>query len=362
MKTKFLFFSMIFVAANLFSQITVLNSDIVDIGNNVYEALDTTSGSAVQIGASGPNQIWDFSNLQQNEVNITQYVDPNSTSFGFLYPTANICTIDEQNTYFRKSLSGVEIVGFDDTPLINPLLVLPLPLTYPMQFSSGPELAINQTEANDFLPDSLALFVSSGAAQRLDSIKVEVVLESSFNVDAWGNVIIPMGAFPALRLAVSSSSTQTILLYCTDTLFGISSGWYPAPSQLFPSETETDYSYQWWSNDPAVKFSLVNIDVDEYGYNDGEITFLTNSVNLVNEPNRNQDFIIYPIPATYFVNVRSANKGITDLKLLDINGKIVLRDQFVASTRLSLLSLPRGVYYIDLSSENRSLTKTIIVE
>ena len=79
MKIRLLLFGMFFTVVNLFSQITVLDSDVVDIGDNVYEALDSVSRENIQIGASGPNQTWDFSNLQTNQVNVTQYFDQNST-------------------------------------------------------------------------------------------------------------------------------------------------------------------------------------------------------------------------------------------------------------------------------------------
>jgi len=39
-----------------FSQITVTDNDIIGIGDNIYEAIDDVSGSAIQIGPSGANQ------------------------------------------------------------------------------------------------------------------------------------------------------------------------------------------------------------------------------------------------------------------------------------------------------------------
>ena len=366
MRTKLFTTALTFITINAFAQITVTDNDIIDVGDNIYEALDSVSGSTIQIGSAGANQTWDFSNLQQNELNIIEHVDPSLTPDGVLHPTSNICAKDDgENIYFKKSSTGAEIVGFDDQPLVNPILALPLPLTYPMQFSSGPIVALNDVEANAFLPDSLAPLTTFGVAHKLDSIKIEITFESSYNVDGYGDVIIPMGTFSALRLYVVSTSTQNVFLYCTDTLFGLNSGWYPAPQQLlqqFPSGTETDYFYQWWSNDPSVKFALVNIDVDEYGDNNGKILFLTNNNTQSIEESNDLQFSVFPVPATYSLTIESQEGITTDLNLKDINGKLILESQFNTSKNLSLDGVAKGIYYLTLKTEKGELTKKVVVE
>ena len=362
LKKNVLLLLLTLVTGNIYAQITVTSNDIIDAGDIIYEALDSVSGSSIQIGPAGVNQTWDFSNLQNNEVNVIEHVNPNSTYFGSIHPTSNICTIeDDENLYVNKSSTGVEVVGVDDVQLLNPITILPLPLTYPMQFSSGDILALDEVDEMSFIPDSFALLMSFGAAHTIDSISIQVIVSSSYNVDGWGDVIIPMGTFPALRLYVSTSSTQTISLYCTDTIFGLNSGWYPAPQQLFPTETETEYFYQWWSNDPSVKFALVNIDVDEFGYNDGEINFLTNSIMSVEEESDLQ-FSVFPVPATYNVTIEAKFNELADLTLADVNGKIVLNKQFSQTTSLDLENIAKGIYYLSLSTSEGKLTKKIIVE
>ena len=362
MKIKLYILSLIFVTTDVFSQITVTENDIINIGDNIYEALDSVSGSTIQIGSAGANQTWDFSNLQQNEVNIIAHVDPISTAFGFMHPTSNICAKDDgENIYFKKSSTAIEIVGFDDQSLVNPILALPLPLTYPMQVSTGPVLALSELESNAFLPDSLAPLISFGATHVIDSINIQVMIESTYEVDGYGDVIIPMGTFPALRLYVTASNTQSVSLYCRDTVLGIASGWYPAPQQLFPTDTETDYFYQWWSNDPNVKMGLVNIDVDEYGYNNGEIQFLTNNITSITQKD-DLKVRIFPVPATYSLTIESEENIITNLTLRDNNGQLILEDKFNTRTSLSLDGFAKGIYYLTLRTDDRELTKKVVVE
>jgi len=363
MKTKLFTIALAFIGLNSLAQITVEDINIVDIGDVIYEALDSVSGSAIQIGPAGANQTWDFSNLQQNDVNIIEHVDPNSTPFGFMHPTSNICAEDDdQNLYMNKSSTSVEMVGIDDLSLLNPVTVLSLPLTYLMQFSTGAILALDEIEENTFIPDSLAPLMTFGQAHTIDSINVQVIFESSFNVDGWGNVIIPMGTFPALRLYVSTTNTQTVFLYCTDTISGISSGWYPAPQQLFPTGTETDYFYQWWSNDPAVKFTLVNIDVDEFGDNDGSsVEFLTNNLTSIKERD-DLEVSVFPVPNTDFLTIELLAKNKVSLQLVDVSGKSVLEKDFINTTQLDLSVFAKGIYYLSFKNEKKSITKKVIIE
>ncbi|MDC0249736.1 T9SS type A sorting domain-containing protein [Flavobacteriales bacterium] len=364
-KKQLLSLVVILLTGNIYAQITVTSTDIIDAGDVIYEALDSISGSSIQVGPAGANQIWDFSNLQSNEVNIIEHVDPNSTYFGFMYPTSNICTLEDSEAfYINKSSNGVQMLGVDDNQFFNPITLLPLPLTYPMQFSTGEILVINQVEEMSFLPDSLAILMTFGAAHTIDSINIQVTIESTFNVDGYGDVVIPMGTFPALRLSSIASNTQTYSFYCTDTIFGVNSGWYPAPQQLqqlFPTETNTDYAYQWWSNDPAVKFALVNIDVDEYGYNDGKIQFLTNTTMSVGEQN-DLEVSVFPVPATYSLTIEAKFNEFADLDLVDVNGRTVFNQQFYQKTNLDLSKIAKGVYYLSLSTSEGRLTKKIIVE
>jgi len=357
--------ALLFIGRNSLAQITVTHTDIIDVGDIIYEALDSVSGSAIQIGSAGANQTWDFSNLQQNEVNSIEHIDPNSTSFGFMYPTSNICADNgSQKIYMNKLSTGVEMVGVDDMPLLNSVTLLPLPLTYNMQYSTGAILALDQTQENPWINDTLAPLISQYQAHTVDSINIQVTFESSYNVDGWGDVIIPMGTFPALRLYVSSTNTQTGYLYCTDTISGTGSNWYPVPQQLqqlFPTETETEYFYQWWSNDPAVKFALVNIDVDEFGNNDGYVQFLTNNSTSIEE-REDLEVSIFPVPTTDFVTIELLNNKQVFVQLVDVSGKVVLEESFQNTTQLDMSVFAKGSYYLSLKSEEYSLVKKIIIE
>ena len=71
---------------------------------------------------------------------------------------------------------------------------------------------------------------------------------------------------------------------------------------------------------------------------------------------------VFPVPATDIITINSEKDIITDLILRDINGKLVLSDQFEKSKNLSLHDIARGIYYLTLKTDDRQLTKKIILE
>ena len=139
--------------------------------------------------------------------------------------------------YVNKSTSGVYLVGVNDIPY--PRLLVPLPLTYGASASIGPDLIMDSVFVNMFIPDSVAMFATAFQAHKIDSIGIEVTSVSDFNVDAYGDVTVPMGTFPCLRLKVEDITTTDVYIYCTDTLTGSGSGWYAMPQFIFPSELDT---------------------------------------------------------------------------------------------------------------------------
>ena len=208
-----------------------------------------------------------------------------------------------------------------------------------------------------FLPDSIAVFVTMGQAQQIDSIKFVVESSTEFNVD--GSITIPMGTFDALR--VKMDDIQLIILYCTDTLLGINSGCYPMPVAISPTEVEITSSYSWWTNDPLVKFALVQMGIDSLGEID--VADFMHSPVPSSVANLSADNInIYPIPATKILTVATQNNELTILNLVDVNGKLILKKEFMQSTNLDVSQIAKGIYYLNLSTSEGKLAKKIVIE
>jgi hypothetical protein len=62
-------------------------------------------------------------------------------------------------------------------------------------------------------------------------------------------------------------------------------------------------------------------------------------------------YSIYPNPTGEFVNLQSSFNQVTDYIIRDIYNRTVLQGSFVQSTRITLASLPNGIYYIKVGEK-----------
>jgi hypothetical protein len=361
MKTKLFTIALTFISMNMLAQITVTDADLMNVGDVVYTAIDSLPSNSIATGNAGANQTWDFSALQAQEYDTIEVIDPAGTPFASIHPSANLCIDDNgQYIYIDKNGQGLNLVGFDNLPYSQ--LILPLPLTYGLNIIVGPSIIYESVFDNPgFLDHSLAPVISLNPLHnQIDSIKILSESLIEFNVDAYGDVIIPMGTFDALRLKTDNIITPVSFAYCSDTIFG-NGAWYPIPAGIIPSEVEVVSSYEWWTNDPLIKFALVQMDIDSLG----EI----NAVNFMHSPSpssvtnlSSNNFNIYPIPATNNLTIEAQNNDFTSLNLVDVTGKVILKKEFTQSTNLDVSHIAKGMYYLNLKTVEGKLTKQIIIE
>ena len=360
MKTKLFTITLAFISVNALAQITVTDSDIISVGDIVYQAVDSLPSNSITIGNSGANQTWDFSSLQDMEVDIIEVISPVGTPYENIHPDANMCVeIDDELMYLDKSSTGLEMVGYGDIPLN--MLMIPLPLVYGLSQQNGPNTIMDSVFSNMFLPDSIAPFISLNPTyDQVDSLKITAVITSEFNVDAWGNVTIPLGTFDALRLQVEETSTTDFYAYCSSSL-GLGGGWYSVPAQIFPSETEVANRYQWWSNDPSVKFMLAELEMDSLINNVEFVTFLTTPPTSASNL-ESVKVNVYPNPTSKDLMIT------TDLincsyNLTDVKGSKLSCNEFNNSTVIDLSTYSSGTYFLKVYTEEGDvITKKVVVE
>jgi len=357
MKKNLFTIALVFIGLNSFAQITVTDADLMNVGDIIYQAYDTVPAPSISVGNAGPNQTWDFSALQVQEYDTTEFIDPAGTPFGVDHPSANLCVYDDgEYIYISKNSQSLSMVGFDDYPY--PLMLAPLPLTYGLNTLLGPVIIMDSVVVNaGFIDHSIAPLISLNPLyDHIDSIRILIESTTEFNVDAHGDVIMPMGTFDALRVKTDDVTAQDYFLYCSSTITGNGS-WHLMPD----SDVETTSSYAWWTNDPLIKFVLVQIEVDSLGGIDAVDFMHSPSTTLVNDLSTN-DFNIYPIPATNNLTIEAQNNVLINLNLVDINGKEILKKEFTQSASLDILHISKGIYFLNLETVEGKFTKQIIIE
>jgi hypothetical protein len=75
-----------------------------------------------------------------------------------------------------------------------------------------------------------------------------------------------------------------------------------------------------------------------------------------------EELKIYPIPAKNFITIELSSEISTNLNLFDVSGKLVLDQNISESTELDISDLPQGVYFLKVSTDEKSGTYKIVKE
>tara|TARA_B100000902_G_C27302837_1_gene913799 strand:+ start:1013 stop:2116 length:1104 start_codon:yes stop_codon:yes gene_type:complete len=356
------------VSINAYSQITVTGTNMVNIGDIIYQSVDDIT--QINIGQTGQGQTWDFSQLMSNNTEDFSVLDPANTPYYNDYPNSDICINSGTDfLYATKDMSGIHLLGSGDSIFQSPLLVVPFPLFFGATYTAGPttilDSLISGSILNVLLPawfgtsiDTIAFFLTNGQAHRPDTLNILFETTQYFSVDADGSIILPMGTYDCVRLRQEMLSSNSVSIYFTDTLTGSNSGWY----SLGPPTTEMDVTYNWFSNDPATKFSLLEVVLDSLGNQDGGITFLDAAPSANNNILSSDLFEVYPVPTNDKIFIKTNLEDIINISLFDVSGKELSTSFFTKEVDLDLSEYDKGIYFLQIQKDNGSLIKKVIIE
>ena len=73
-------------------------------------------------------------------------------------------------------------------------------------------------------------------------------------------------------------------------------------------------------------------------------------------------YSIYPIPATYELNIEANKLENTCLRIFDNKGSLVEELEFLQSIKIDLAGLAKGTYFINLVNNNKTIRKKILIQ
>jgi hypothetical protein len=353
----------------IFSQIVIEDSDFVDVGDVLYQSIDENPSSSISIGNVGLNQIWDFSSLQQNSTRQLSFISPVGTPYEGQYPDANLCMVESGfYSYYNKSASGVYAHGVGDTVFNSPALFYPLPMTDNLNISDGPIVVIDTFITGPFLslaiPPALVFSLSQGLANRADTALIRITNTTDFIVDASGEVIMPVGSYDALRLKSIKYISSELDVYCSDSITGLGAWVTNVPFTSIPflngfSNNETEYKYEWITNDASVDFLLAEIVVDSLDNIQNNVVFLNQNVNEVEESDIDID--IYALPHSRILNIEINELSSSRVRMYNISGALILDRSFTGKTHIDMSSYTIGNYLLNVDSKNGVLSKKVTI-
>jgi hypothetical protein len=354
-------FTMIFLmsVSNLFSQISITQNDLLSLIGQTHTFADTThdTADAVDVGNAGPNQTWDFSNLDlsNSNNNITQYMSPEGTPFVDDFPSANMIQKMEMNieetfgilyiylrveeNSFRTLGTGIEAEN-PDTSFVTSgeEYMATLPLTY--------ESTWTETSVDTF--------------EFFGAMNITEEITDSF-VDAWGTITVPAGQFSCLRIR---DERTTII----KNMFG---------GIVLSADTSTGVDYSWVSDETLI-IASVSSEEDPF---DPEFSQTYISVLAESKTTALGDEIQPAIARTHMLHQNYPNpfNPVTRIAfdiprsehvILEVYNTIGQRIQTVLDRPMSTGShqvefnaaqLPSGVYYYSIKAGNYHQVKKMIL-
>ncbi|MBN8684888.1 MAG: T9SS type A sorting domain-containing protein [Chitinophagales bacterium] len=328
MKRILLFSLLSIAAASLSAQaptLTLANMPKANTQHN-FQNIAETALDSVNLGASGTNQTWDFSQLSLVPGGYSQiYLAASATPFITDFPAATIASTDEVTdsssyTYYKGTNSEFSVMGSSDGT--NELTYTPaskffnLPFTYNTEFSQNTTLA--------------------GMAE---GFTLAGTYKTSVKADGWGSVKTQLGIFPALRVQRITELNATVLFF-----------------SLVERDTATEY---WTTSFEAPVFAyhrgLSEIFGETEAYEFAEA--LTGTTVDTKEPVLSSiDLQIAPNPVTDRSNLRFdlEKGGKAAVFVSDAQGRQVLTQQLGTlnagntQTELDFNALPAGTYFVAL--------------
>ena len=337
MKKLILLFISLLTAGIATSQIVITSAEVVGQGDVVVQAYDDDPDPSIQPGDAGANISWDFSALVEGEVDTLHFINPDDTPYGGEYPSANLAMTISDSGYFymEKNSDKMAWIGmvtdFDTLGMMNvPVVPEDIVADFDMEYGNT-------------LDESFYLLLQfEGTVPQVDSIRMKMTTESSSEIDAWGEVTLPMGTYNALRVHETATSTDSIWIKTA-------LGW------TFTSATESSSeSYSWWSDDPGTGFVLATLSMDEEDRQATNVTYMkTEVIQDVEEVAFNaEDVNVFPNPVSDVLNISFTQEMNGAIQIIDLTGRTV-ESRNINSTFMSvdLANEPEGIYFYRILNE-----------
>ena len=339
MKKNLLSIILLSLAITSFGQITITNDDIAPVGTTIYMANDSIPAAEIVPGDAGANKTWDFTNVEAHEIDTFNLVNPSSTPYADEFPASNFAMTFENDSIFmymernddKLSQKGLAFnLGEEEDPVFMHTVPENIILDFPVNY----ENTYDETYTVDY--------VISSPEPGADSVRIKTNTNKSTKIDAWGNLMIPMGNFDVLRQRVEEISTDSIFVYLLGSWMFIS------------ATTDTTVNYSWWTDDVAVGFSLFSIDVSpSTGDVDGSISFM-NSFPVGLTENVLIESRVFPNPVSNVLNIEFEEAQNGEVVIMNQTGQIVADMEIHGQkhVQVNFSRLPSGLYLYSLRNKS----------
>jgi hypothetical protein len=372
------------------AQITVTNNAFPSVGQ-AFQTNIVNGLQRIDITPAGPNQVWDMADLLGTPVDFTVAAAASGAAAAN-FPTATLIIPElggvAGDAYVKVSGNQMETVGLLATidGLISnfPVKLTPnrIDLVTPMNYQNTSSSAFDlQVALDPHIPagtalDSTITTLEVPGVVTIDSLRITFIATRTTEVDAWGSLTIPVGAFDVLRLR-TVDYTNTILEVKV-TFFGVPNNLWQNlsdpnnvlnvdPATLPFGGLDTIITYEFWDADEQQAVLKVLTGADGQTATSGQYRRGTTSTK--GQVLTNGKAAAYPNPATdnFTLELTNFDAGDYTFKMYNILGKEVKNVPFRYSGDTKMLiqtdNLNAGTYIYRILNDNNEhlITRKMII-
>lgn len=331
-------------------QITVESNTVMPVGMNYNINITDDSNMAELIMAdaipSGENAVWNYSNLNTVFSRNLKVVEPAAAPFGAALSGNRVLLMDNgtvDSGYLNANANGIWDTGHINGSGIKAAnvpgeLLLKFPAAY------------NNLEESSF-ESNIKFFVGIPLQTPfvVDSVRTRSITQLMYMIDGWGTLQTPAGSFEVLRQQVYKSTEHV-----SDFLRADTQEWVLGAETSVSAER----SYVFWSNTQG--YPLLRLrDIGDGG--------LINDVYWLANPSLSQVDVVkkgitfYPNPCQDSIVVSSEIEPITNIKIFDLMGRMVLeRKTDQSSCQIDIKHLESGNYLMQIESNGGLMVKKMV--
>jgi hypothetical protein len=339
------------------AQITIDNPDLMSIGDELVQAIDTIPGS-ITIGSSGASQTWNYSTLNEHILDSLSFQDPAPLLGSTSFPNSNIGLTRSQTADLYYFLTKDAAGFYFDGVYMNlfPTSVVPVNQTM-LTFPSTMGTTFNESFINT-PPESTVGFDPDGPGPLLtvDAIKVISNVTVNSTIDGWGDITTPIGTFGSLRQTVVEEKIDSIYIMVLGVWSAIPPLYAQAMNNISPVEYDTIRTARWWNNDVV----LMEMDYEMNGTVNKVTWHKSNNINNIGLEENNVELRIslYPNPTSSQITIDS-EEMIEEVTIFNICGELVQQE---VSATFSVSTLSNGVYVMNIQTNNGIVRSRFIKE
>lgn len=246
-----LFSGLFFLPQRINAQVVITADMVIPAETLIYRGIDFYPDSLITPGAPGLNT-WDFSSLINESIDTIKMISPTSTPYTDKFPSATVCMKNKDGfTYYKKSSSGLEVVG-TALDLIGNSTLLAIEAIPALTFI--PFNATYLTSYSESVIFSEVLAAEDLNASSFDSILISGTLSASVVFDAYGTMIAPYDTMDVIRQKVVEVLEYKVYgkkYFAGQVLY----------TNLVASESSTETRYLWWSDSAGFNFPVAEMAV-----------------------------------------------------------------------------------------------------